>query len=84
MICLEFFNLKVVYHYFLGLSLALGLVFSYQVNAENESLAPLPTSEERSKASAKSQAESSNNKTDPLCAVKTSASRVLRIAWRYH
>jgi hypothetical protein len=35
-ICLEFFNLKVVYHYFLGLSLALGLVFSYQVNAEQK------------------------------------------------
>ena len=47
------------------------------LEAENESLAPLPTSEERSKTSAKSQAESSNNKTDPLCAVKTGVNRVL-------
>jgi hypothetical protein len=35
-ICLEFFNLKVVYHYFLGLSLALGVMFSYQINAEQK------------------------------------------------
>jgi hypothetical protein len=41
-------------------------------------LASLPASEERSKDSAKSQAESSNNKTDPLCAVKTGVNRVLR------
>jgi hypothetical protein len=44
----------------------------------NESLASLPKSEERSKDSAKSQAESSNNKTDPLCAGKTGVSPELR------
>ena len=48
------------------------------MGAENESLASLPTSEERSEDSAKSQAESSNNKTDPLCAVKTGVNRDLR------
>ena len=35
MICLAFSNLKVVYHY-LSLSFALGLMFSYSVNAEQK------------------------------------------------
>lgn len=36
MICLAFSNLKVVYHYFLGFGFVLGLVFSYQANAEQK------------------------------------------------
>jgi hypothetical protein len=35
-IYLEFFKFKVIKHYFLSLSLALGLLFSYQVNAEQK------------------------------------------------
>jgi hypothetical protein len=35
-ICLAFSNLKVVYHYLLSLSLALGLMFSYPANAEQK------------------------------------------------
>jgi hypothetical protein len=35
-IYLEFFNLKVVYFYLLSLSVALGLMFSSQVNAEQK------------------------------------------------
>ena len=33
---MSFSNLKVVYHYFLSLSLALGLMFSYPANAEQK------------------------------------------------
>ncbi|MGK0306773.1 MAG: hypothetical protein ACI8UG_002531 [Gammaproteobacteria bacterium] len=36
MIYLEFFNLKVIYFYLLSLSVALGLMFSSQVNAEQK------------------------------------------------
>ena len=36
MIYLEFFNVKVVYFYLLSLSVALGLMFSSQVNAEQK------------------------------------------------
>lgn len=36
MIYLEFFNLKVVYFYLLSLLVALGLIFSSQVNAEQK------------------------------------------------
>jgi hypothetical protein len=35
-ICLAFFNLKVVYYYFLSFALVIGLLFSYPANAEQK------------------------------------------------